>query len=131
MNILLIIFGILGGIIGGMGMGGGTITIPLLVLITGVEQHLAQFINLIVFLPMSIIALIIHFKNKLVNLKSSLIIIPALITAIIASIIVQNIPSENLKIYFGIFLIVLAILQSYFIIFKGKRKKKKIFKNKI
>ena len=53
----------LGGIIGGMGMGGGTLLIPLLTLAAGVEQHLAQAINLMSFVPMSIVALIIHKKN--------------------------------------------------------------------
>ena len=33
--------GILGGILGGMGMGGGTVLIPLLTLFYGVGQHTA------------------------------------------------------------------------------------------
>lgn len=134
-SILLILIGILGGIIGGMGMGGGTITIPLLVLWGGVEQHLAQGINLIIFLPMAIITILIHSKNKLIEYKKALIIIiPAMITAILSSFLAQKIPSEKLKLYFGIFILILGFLQFFSIFFKKRNKKPKniyYFKKKI
>ena len=60
----LVIVGFLSGIIGGMGMGGGTILIPSLVLFTNISPKLAQSINLISSIPMTIFALIIHIKNK-------------------------------------------------------------------
>ena len=63
MWVLRIIAGILGGIAGGMGMGGGTLTIPILTIFLSVGQLEAQGINLVAFIPMSIVALIIHAKN--------------------------------------------------------------------
>ncbi|MGB9679340.1 MAG: sulfite exporter TauE/SafE family protein, partial [Thermoanaerobacteraceae bacterium] len=45
----LFFIGILSGIIGGMGLGGGTILIPALTIFAGIEQHLAQSINLLSF----------------------------------------------------------------------------------
>ena len=72
---LFVIFGALGGILGGMGMGGGTLLIPLLTIFTNTKQKEAQGINLIVFIPMAVIALIIHFKNKLVLVKRSIFLI--------------------------------------------------------
>ena len=69
-TILLIIIGLLGGVIGGMGMGGGTLLIPLLTIFAGMEQHAAQALNLIAFVPMSVVALGIHIKNKLVDFKT-------------------------------------------------------------
>ena len=48
---LYFLAGIAGGIPGGMGMGGGTALIPLLVLLCGAEQGVAQGINLLSFLP--------------------------------------------------------------------------------
>ena len=62
---LYLIFGILSGVIGGMGMGGGTLLIPLLTIFCGISQIVAQMYNLLAFLPMSIIAIFIHYKNKL------------------------------------------------------------------
>ena len=54
--------------LGGMGMGGGTVLIPALTVILGVEQHVAQATNLIAFLPMALFTLKIHKENGLLHL---------------------------------------------------------------
>ncbi len=78
------IAGVLGGILGGMGMGGGTVLIPLLSIFYDVGQHTAQAINLISFIPMAVVALIIHIKNGYVKFKSVLIIVlPGLFTCVL------------------------------------------------
>jgi uncharacterized membrane protein YfcA len=76
--------GLLGGVLGGMGLGGGTVLIPLLTILVGVSQHSAQGANLLSFIPMSIIALVIHVKNKLIDYKWLLyMILPGVATCII------------------------------------------------
>ena len=73
MNIVwLILAGAAGGIIAGMGMGGGTLTIPILTLALDVEQKTAQSVNLIAFVVMSAPVLAIHVKNRLVDFPSLL-----------------------------------------------------------
>ena len=67
--IFAIIIGVIGGVISGMGMGGGTILIPLVTTFLHFEQKVAQSINLIAFIPMAIISVIIHIKNKMVCIK--------------------------------------------------------------
>ena len=74
---LYVISGVAGGVIGGMGMGGGTLLIPLLTVLCGLSQHYAQSVNLIVFVPMSIVAIIIHAKNGLINKSCLYVSIPA------------------------------------------------------
>ena len=59
---------VLSGIVGGMGMGGGTLLIPVLTIFFKFNQQNAQGINLLVFIPMSIVAVIIHMKNNLILL---------------------------------------------------------------
>lgn len=109
---LLIIFGIIGGILGGMGMGGGTLLIPLLTIFAGLNQQISQAINLLAFIPMSIVVLIIHFKNKLVDFKTGIwLIIFGSISTVFGSLLANIINTENLKIYFAIFLIVLGVFQ--------------------
>lgn len=104
--------GLLGGVLGGMGMGGGTILIPLLSIFYSVGQHTAQAINLISFIPMAVVALILHIKNKLVEFsKIVLIIIPGVITCIIGCYIARAITGDVLKRCFGGFLILLSIFQ--------------------
>ncbi len=73
---LYVLFGLLGGLIGGMGMGGGTILIPLLTLFLNIPQLQAQTINLISFIPMAIVTLVIHIKNKLVDFGALLKVLP-------------------------------------------------------
>ena len=123
---LLILFGAIGGVLGGMGMGGGTLLIPLLTIFLKLDQHLAQGINLLVFLPMAIVALIFHFKNKLVEFKKTwILMIVGAVTSIGGAILSLNIKAKNLKIYFAIFLICLGVFQflSLFI-FKNKKNNK-------
>ena len=67
-----VLAGVLGGVLAGMGMGGGTLTLPILVLVMGVEQITAQFANLIAFLPSGSAALLVHAKNGLIR-KDNLI----------------------------------------------------------
>lgn len=108
--IKLIIIGVIGGVFGGMGMGGGTLLIPLLTMLGGLEQHTAQAINLAAFIPMAAVALIFHFKNRLVKLKGILyIIIPAVAASVGASFLVKYIASNLLGRLFGGFLALLGI----------------------
>ncbi len=115
--------GLAGGILGGMGMGGGTILIPLLTIFLGVKQINAQAINLISFIPMAVVALIIHLKNKLVNFKNSLyVILPGIVFCILSSYLAKSMNSEVLKRCFGGFLLALSLFQmvEIFIIKKDK-----------
>ncbi len=106
------LFGFLGGILGGMGMGGGTVLIPLITIFLGIEQKIAQAINLLSFIPMAVVALIFHFKNKLIRKKNlPFMIIPACIFGIGGAVLCQFIKSEILSRIFGGFLILLSILQ--------------------
>ena len=125
--IFLGLAGIISGIIAGMGMGGGTFLIPVLTLIFSFAQKEAQGINLLAFLPMAIVCLIIHFKNKLVNLKVGIpIVIIGVIFSIIGAIVANTLSNNNLRFYFGIFLIAIGIWQLIsFIILKIKSNNKK------
>ncbi len=107
-----IVAGLLSGVIGGMGMGGGTLLIPILTIFLNVEQLKAQGTNLIVFVPMSVVALIIHCKNKLVNFKIGIpIIISGIVTSILGSLVALNVSNKSLKKYFGVFLLAIGVWQ--------------------
>lgn len=104
--------GVLGGVLGGMGMGGGTILIPLLSIFFNIGQHTAQAINLISFIPMAVVALILHFKNKLIKFKGVLwIILPGILSCVVGCYVARAISGDLLKRLFGGFLIVLSIVQ--------------------
>ncbi len=112
MTLWLILVGVAGGIVGGMGMGGGTLLIPMLTLLCSVEQHSAQSCNLIAFIPMSIIAIIIHAKNGLIKGKYFWwTAIPATAASVAAAFISNKIGGAQLRVWFGVFLLLLGVYQ--------------------
>lgn len=115
--------GISGGLLGGMGMGGGTVLIPLLVIVLGVPQHLAQAVNLISFVPMAVVALIIHVKNRLVKRSGLwLIILSGLLSCTAGCFIARGINAELLRRIFGGFLTFLSVFQVCSVVKKTTRK---------
>lgn len=121
MNIILfIVFGFLAGILGGMGLGGGTVLIPLLTIFLGITQKVAQGYNLIIFLVMAIVAIIIHAKNKLIDLKSIVwVLVFGAGFCVLGAYLTTIIDTEILKMIFAVFLIFLAIWQ-FVMVFKSK-----------
>ena len=112
--IKFILIGLGSGVLGGMGMGGGTALIPLLTIFTSVHQKTAQAINLISFIPMAVVALFLHVKNGLVRKKNLLlVIIPACLFAVLGSVICIFINATILRKIFGGFLIALSFLQFF------------------
>lgn len=126
-EILFVLAGILAGVLGGMGMGGGTILIPILTIFFSVSQHTSQAVNLIAFIPMAIVALIVHAKNKLINKNGlMLIIIPATIISLFASLLSSSLHADFLKKAFGLFLVCLAVLQFILLkLSKGQEERKR------
>ena len=55
------------GVLSGFGIGGGTLLLIYLTAFAGVDQHLAQGINLLYFLPTAATALPSHIKNGYVD----------------------------------------------------------------
>lgn len=118
--ILLFLTGLLSGIISGMGIGGGTILIPALVLLVNPSQHVAQSVNLLFFIPTAVIALIVHIKHKRIDFKMAIpIIIFGLIGAFTGSRLAMSLPGNSLRKWFGVFLLGMG---AYEIFLKGKKK---------
>lgn len=112
--ITYLVCGALGGVLGGMGMGGGTLLIPLLATFTSLGQHASQAVNLVAFVPMSIAAIIIHAKNGLIKIKGLwLFILVGAAFGVLGSFIGKNIDGGVLRKIFGGFLMALAIVQLF------------------
>ena len=131
MSIILLVVGVASGIVAGMGMGGGTLLIPILTIFFSFIQQEAQGINLLVFLPGAIVSLIIHCKNKLVNFAVGVpIIIVGVIASVGGSMLAMKIESKILKTLFGIFLLIIGGFQIVMIIRQIIQNKKKKNDNK-
>lgn len=107
--VIFIVAGAIFGIIGGMGLGGGIVLIPALTLLLGIDQHQAQGLNLIAFVPMAIAALVVHFKKKNVVIGQGIIMaVGGLLGAVAGALLVSLISSPILTKIFGAFLILLG-----------------------
>lgn len=108
--LFFVLAGLAGGVLAGMGMGGGTLTLPILVLVMNVSQITAQFANLIAFLPSGTAALFVHVKNGLVR-KENLIymLVPSIIACVGCSFFATEASGDLLKKLFGGFLVLIAV----------------------
>jgi hypothetical protein len=108
--ILYLAAGFFAGLLGGMGMGGGTVLIPVLTIFLGVEQHVAQATNLIAFLPMAAFSLKVHKERGLLKTDGVWwVVVPALLLSVASGTLASVLPAEVLKKLFGAFLIILAV----------------------
>ncbi|HBF86458.1 MAG TPA: sulfite exporter TauE/SafE family protein [Clostridiales bacterium] len=111
---LFFLTGIAGGVLGGMGMGGGTLLIPALTTFFGLSQKSAQAINLAAFIPMSAIASLIHFnKGRVERDGLGFIIVPAALASAATSFLANASGGDVLKKLFGAFLVLLAVFQAF------------------
>ena len=119
-----IIIGVIAGIVGGLGMGGGTVLILILSIFNNVEQHIAQGANVVFFIPTAVAAIIVFVKNKNIKFKLG---IPILLWGIVGTTIGASISSMLdvyvLRKFFGIFLIFIGLYQTYSV-YKMYRKEK-------
>ena len=121
---LQILTGLISGIVSGLGMGGGTILILILTLFANVEQHIAQATNLIFFIPTSLAAIWINYKQKIIDIKLGLIVGGVgSIGAVIGAIISNKLNTAILRKCFGVFLGIIAIHEIYSIIRSNRKRK--------
>ena len=105
----------LAGIFASMGLGGGMVLIVYLTVFAGFSQLVAQGINLVFFIPIAIISLVLHTKNKLVEWKKA---VPAVLwgtaAVIISAWLANRIEQSLLSKAFGIFLILMGLKEIFF-----------------
>lgn len=108
------IVGLISAFISALGMGGGAIFLIYLTCILSTPQLAAQGMNLLFFIPISIVALIIHIKNKLIDYKiASGAILGGIVGVFIGKFIAEKFGDEFLRLAFGIFLLILGVRELF------------------
>ena len=108
--IIDIIAGFLSGLLGSLGLGGGGILIIYLTMVKKFPQTQAQGINLIFFIPIAILSVILHSKNKLIDWKIAVrYILYGIVGIIIGSMLINVINESILSKIFSIILISIGI----------------------
>ena len=111
---LFLIIGLVSGAISGMGLGGGAVLIPSLTIITGMEQHMAQSLNLLVFVPTAAIALFVHARNRYIERGLLLkMILAGLLFAALGSFVALRLEPGLLRKIFGGFLLLIGLSELF------------------
>lgn len=112
--ILPLIVGAATGVLSGFGVGGGTLLLVYMTAFAGVEQRLAQGINLLYFLPAGLLALPAHVKNGYIEKPALLPAIGAgLVCAALAAWAATAMEVELLRKLFGAFLIAVGLMELF------------------
>lgn len=115
MTFSMIVSSFLSGLLGSMGLGGGTILIVYLTFFRYMAQTEAQGINLVCFIPIAVLAVIIYSKQGLTDAKVILpLIVFGILGAVVGFVILERIPGEILSKLFGGFLILLSVREFFF-----------------
>lgn len=102
------------GVLSGFGVGGGTLLLIYMTAFAGVEQHLAQGINLLYFLPTAATALPAHIKNGYVDKKTAMPAILAGLAGTAAAALGGNtLDVHLLRRFFGAFLIYIGVRELF------------------
>ena len=102
------------GILSGFGIGGGSLLLIYMTSFAGVEQHLAQCINLLYFLPTAATALPSHWKNGYVDRPT---LFPAILAGLagtaLAAWVATALEVSLLRKCFGLFLLYIGLRELF------------------
>lgn len=110
--IALIVIGLLAGILSGiMGVGGGVVMVPLMILLLGFNQHEAQGTSLAVLaVPVTFLAAYNYYNEGFVNWKyAALIAVFFIVGGYVGSKMAVNLDQKTLRRIFGGILLVISV----------------------
>ena len=111
---MLSLIGFFTGILSGMGVGGGILLVPLLVIFFDTPQQIAQGVILASFLITAPVALYNHFKNGYIKTKLTLFLAStALFGAAGGAWLANTLEGNWLRKGFAVFLLVMGLYQTF------------------
>ncbi|MGI6174841.1 MAG: TSUP family transporter [Christensenellales bacterium] len=109
---MFILIGLVTGVLSAMGVGGGSLLIPLAGLFSTLNQQALQGLNLISFIPSASAATVLYAKEKRFDVRMVLrFAAAALLGAGGGSLLALAVDSEVLRRIFGAFLLILGLWQ--------------------
>ena len=118
MDILLILAGLVAGSLSGLvGVGGGVILVPILVMLFGFSQKVAQGTTLaMLILPVGLLAAIAYYRAGYVNTKAVLWLAAGFaVGSFIFSHLAIRLPEHTLSRVFGVVLLAIAVRMIFFV----------------
>ena len=98
------------GVLSGFGVGGGTLLLVYMTTLAGLDQHLAQGINLLFFLPTAASALVCHARGGYLDKPTLKSAVPLAVAAALAGAwIATNLDVAVLRKPFGVYLLLSGV----------------------
>ena len=110
-ELALILVGVVSGALAAtLGIGGGVIFVPALVVIAGFEQQLAQGTSLAIIIPTTLIAAIVHAKAQRVDWPNVVrLSAGGIVGSLAGAVTALSVDELLLRRMFAVFLVVMAI----------------------
>jgi len=109
---MFIILGFFTGILSGaLGVGGGIVIVPTLVILVGLSQKSAQGMSLAIMVPLALLGAYRYWREETVDMNllvSGLIVIGALAGTLIGAELALRLPGHVLRKAFAVFLVLVA-----------------------
>jgi uncharacterized protein len=107
----LLAIGVAAGFLAGLlGVGGGILLVPAMVLLLGFDQHVAQGTSLVVIVPAAMIGTWTHYRRGTIRPRdAALVAAGGVIGAVIGSLSALSLDDELLRRLFAIVLLVVAV----------------------
>ncbi len=110
--IAFVVTGLLIGVLSGMvGIGGGIVLVPILVLFFGFSQHLAQGTSTAMLLPpIGVLAAWTYYKNGMVDVKAAALLCAGFVLGgLFGAKLAVALPQETLRRSFGAALLIISL----------------------
>ena len=104
------ILGIFTGLINGLfGSGGGSLLVPGMIFLLGIEGHKAHATTISIILPLAIVSTYIYYKSGIMSLNITLkVAIGGVLGGYVGAKLLNKIPNSILRKIFAIFMMVAA-----------------------
>ena len=107
---LLLGIGLAAGVLAGLlGIGGGVLMVPAMVLLVGFDQHIAQGTSLLVIIPAALAGSITHYRHGRLSLRDAgLLAAGGIGGALVGSVTALSLDEELLQRLFAILILIVA-----------------------
>jgi len=109
--LILLLIGLGAGTLAGLlGIGGGVLMVPAMVLISGFDQHVAQGTSLLVIIPAAALGSFTHYRHgRLALREAAALATGGVVGALLGSVTALSLDEELLQRLFAVLILVVAL----------------------
>ena len=99
--------GVTAGFLAGLlGIGGGLVMVPAMVLVLGFDQHVAEGTSLVVIIPAALLGAVTHYRSRRVSMRAAAYVaLGGVVGATIGSVSALSVDDALLRRLFALFLL--------------------------